>query len=101
MAGFEQTCDWPLRQYSQIPSPWLKGTSTRSLFLKLCTSLPTSSITPQNSWPITSGIGGVKPIQAQSPDQACQSDRQTPSASARRITPLGGHLGSGISLTTN
>src|SRR5579863_2627288 len=84
-----------------MPSPWLKGTSTRSPFLKFLMLLLTSSTTPQNSWPITSGSAGASPTQVQSPDQACQSDRQTPSASARRITPSGGHLGSGTSLTTS
>src|SRR5579863_7444893 len=94
-------CELPLRQYSQTPSPWLNGTSTRSPFLKLWVSLPTSSTTPQNSCPITSGIGGTNPIHAQSPDQACQSDRQTPSASVRTMTPLAGHFGSATSLTTS
>src|SRR5271169_106611 len=45
------TLDWPLRQYSQVPSPWLNGTTTRWPFLKLRTSLPTSSTTPVNSCP--------------------------------------------------
>src|SRR6266851_9382491 len=84
-----------------MPSPWLNGTSTRWPFLKLWTSLPTSSITPQNSWPITSGIAGTNPIQNQSPDQQCQSERQIPSASERRTTPSDAHSGSGISLTTS
>src|SRR5260370_26509595 len=92
--------EWALWQYSQVPSPWLNGTRTRSPFLKSLTSLPVSSTTPQNSCPITIGIVGVSPTHVQSPDHRCQSERQIPSAPVLRIAPLGGHSGSGMALTT-
>src|ERR1700730_3723868 len=93
--------EWPLRQYSHVPSRWLNGTRTRSPFLKSLTSLPVSSTTPQNSCPITIGIVGVSPTHVQSPDHRCQSERQIPSAAVLRIAPLGRPCGSGISLTTS
>src|SRR5579862_6984226 len=99
--GVRQTLDCPLRQYSQVPSPWLKGTTTRAPFLKLRTSLPTSSTTPVNSWPRTAPGCADRPIQVQSPDHACQSDLQMPLASTRTIALVGSHSGSGIVLTTS
>src|ERR1700736_5722684 len=101
MSGVLQMLELPLRHSSQVPSPWLKGTSTRCPFLKSFTSLPTSSTTPQNSCPIIIGIFGVRPTHVQSPDDRCQSERQIPSAAVLRIAPLEGHSGSGMSLTTS
>src|ERR1700719_4657598 len=100
-SGVRHTFDCPLRQYSQVPSPWLKGTTTRSPFLKLWTSFPTSSTTPQNSCPSTAPGCAERPIHDQSPDHACQSERHTPLACTVIIAPLGAHSGSGRSLTTN
>src|SRR5271155_2142887 len=94
------TLDWPLRQYSQVPSPWLNGTTTRWPFLKLRTSLPTSSTTPVNSCPRTAPGCADRPIQVQSPDHACQSDLQMPLASTRTIALVGAHSGSGTVLMT-
>ena len=99
--GVRHTFDCPLRQYSQVPSPWLNGTTTRSPFLKLLTSLPTSSTTPQSSWPKIWPGCATSPIQCQSPDHACQSERHTPLASTRISAPLGAHSGSGTSCTTS
>src|SRR5208282_1362619 len=100
-SGVRQTFDCPLRQYSQVPSPWLNGTTTRSPFLKLRISLPTSSTTPQNSWPRIAPGCAFSPIQLQSPDHACQSERQTPFASTRTMALLGAHSGSGTFFTTS
>src|SRR5262245_23355166 len=91
----------PLRHHSHVPSPWLKGTSTRSPFFHRVTSGPTSSTTPQNSCPSTHGGWSVMPTHDQSPLQTCQSLRQTPFASTRMIAPFGGHCGSGMSRTTS
>src|SRR5260370_36334760 len=79
----------------------MNGTTTRSPFLKLRMSLPTSWTTPQNSWPRTAPGCAERPIHDQSPDHACQSERQMPLASTRMIAPLGAHSGSGTVLTTS
>src|SRR5208282_6873321 len=100
-SGVRQTLDCPLRQYSQVPSPWLNGTTTRAPFLKLRTSLPTSSTTPVNSWPMIAPGCAARPIQVQSPDHACQSERQMPLASTRTIALVGAHSGSGTVFTTS
>src|SRR5271167_3358371 len=95
------TLDCPLRQYSQVPSPWLNGTTTRAPFLKLRTSLPTSSTTPVNSCPSTAPGCADRPIQDQSPVHACQSERQMPLASTRIMALVGAHSGSGRVFTTS
>src|ERR1700691_1531968 len=100
-SGVRHTLDCPLRQYSQVPSPWLNGTTTRAPFLKLRKSLPASSTTPVNSCPRTAPGCADRPIQVQSPDHACQSERQMPLASTRIIALVGAHSGSGIVLTTS
>src|SRR4030095_9897671 len=61
MSGVSQTLWKPLRHHSHVPSPWLKGTSTRSPFFQRVTSGPTSSTTPQNSWPSTHGACSAPP----------------------------------------
>src|SRR5512146_3199867 len=101
MSGVLQMLELPLRQRSQVPSPWLNGTRTRSPFLKSFTSLPVSWTTPQNSCPMIIGIAGARPTHVQSPDHRCQSERQMPSAAVLMMAPLGGHCGSGMSLTTS
>src|SRR5262249_19466686 len=73
----------------------------RSPFFHRLTSGPASSITPQNSCPITHGVGRATPTQLQSPVHRCQSVRQMPFASTRTMTPPGGHSGSGMSRTTS
>src|SRR5260370_4890849 len=100
-SGVRHTLACPLRQYSQVPSPWLNGATTRSPFLKLRMSLPTSSTTPQNSWPRTAPGCADRPIHDQSPDHACQSERQMPLASTRMIAPLGAHSASVTAFTTS
>src|SRR5438876_477835 len=92
---------WPLRHHSQLPSPTLNGTRTRSPLRQRVTPGPTSSITPQNSWPRTCGSGSSRPIQLQSPIHRCQSERQMPFASTRTTTPFSGGVGSGTSRTTS
>src|SRR6266852_5369533 len=92
---------WPLRHHSQLPSPTLNGTRTRSPRRQRVTPGPTSSITPQNSWPRTCGSGSWRPIQLQSPIHRCQSLRQMPFASTRTTTPFSGGVGSGTSRTTS
>src|SRR5271167_3644180 len=99
-SGVMHTFDCPLRQYSQVPSPWLNGTTTRAPFLKLRTSLPTSSTTPVNSCPRIEPGCAASPIHVQSPDHACQSERQMPLASTRTIALVGAQSGSGTVFTT-
>lgn len=51
----------PWRQCGQVPSLNANGAITRSPFATLRASLPVSSTTPMNSWPIGPGSNGESP----------------------------------------
>jgi hypothetical protein len=51
-----QRCLRPARQLRQTPQTMWPSPSTRSPFWNRCTALPTSSMVPTNSWPMTMGV---------------------------------------------
>ena len=53
-----------LSQKKQWPQEIVNGTTTRSPFFRLRTSLPTSTTSPMNSWPSTSpgSMAGIRPL---------------------------------------
>jgi hypothetical protein len=58
---FMQAVVIPFWQFGQLPSLNANGAMTRSPFLRSVTSVPTSSTTPTNSWPIGPGWNAESP----------------------------------------